>query len=741
MKICDVTKSFGNRVLIEDATWEWNRSGLVVLLGRSGSGKSTLLNILGKIDSCDSGRISYGSGAEESEEDLRRNYVTYIFQEFNLLERKTVNENLETALEIAGLPWDEERVTRLLRELELEELRERSVSVLSGGEKQRVAIARAVLKGSKVILADEPTGNLDEENAIRCFDILKRISSDSLVLVVTHDTDLAQQYGDAIFRIEDKRLVLMQDKGYSEHSLLEEYSCDTEKKDSKWTFSYSVKRFREQIGKKVNVVAVLSLVLLSLAMVLGIYSATKHLVNEVNTSFLENDYYTARYNEELDGDKVQALEKASEYLKGCENVAQLLPYKEQVVFFSLDANRENGVIATVIRGNDFFAERYKDLVGRFPEKANEVLVNESFLKAFMNGISSEEAVGKEIVGRVAGEDRVFVVAGVRTREEVSESSERLYILEELQQQLQEETYRDLWISLHGTSTEYEIKKYDGEALVAGVEPTDAHEIVVDMGTYVWVYVTANALAGKYFTEEEVQSLPEEERIACLLDTWLSYDTEILGLDGKLRIVGVTATTELPTIRVTETLAQECARGLDVVDLYVKDISDESIQPLELELEKFGVILEPNGLMATKYLGSRFTSFLFIMAIVTCILIGITVLLSSFMAKNSVNESYYEIGVLKALGTSNKEVWKILLYDNLFVSAVSAAVCAILLLLLMCTGALEFLGSGGVDAYVYEWWHLPFVVAIGVLVNLVAGIQSIKKASSVKIIDSVRKKTF
>lgn len=187
--------------------------GMVFILGKSGSGKSTLLNLIGGLDAPTSGEIIV-DGASMSKftqldfERYRNDYVGFVFQEYNLLPNLNVGDNIALALQLTDESDVPGRVSDALRQVELDDkYLKRRVNELSGGEKQRIAIARSVVKNSKIILADEPTGNLDSATGESIWKILKRLSLDRLVIVVSHDDESAEKYADRIIRIADGAIV------------------------------------------------------------------------------------------------------------------------------------------------------------------------------------------------------------------------------------------------------------------------------------------------------------------------------------------------------------------------------------------------------------------------------------------------------------------------------------------------------------------------------------------------------
>ena len=186
--------------------------GMVFLLGKSGSGKSTLLNICSGLDSPSEGEIIVKgrSSKDFSQSDFdsyRNTFVGFIFQEYNILNEFSVGDNISLALELQDKPKDREMVKKILEDIGLKDFAHRSPNTLSGGEKQRIAIARALIKNPEIIMADEPSGALDSETGKQIFEILKRMSKDKLVIVVSHDRDFAEQYGDRIIELKDGKVI------------------------------------------------------------------------------------------------------------------------------------------------------------------------------------------------------------------------------------------------------------------------------------------------------------------------------------------------------------------------------------------------------------------------------------------------------------------------------------------------------------------------------------------------------
>lgn len=216
IKVENIVKTFNrhsrnaNKVL-KGVSFELPEKGLMCIFGKSGSGKTTLLNIIGGLEKADSGKVYIDGECTSGKTDKIRNAkIGFIFQNYYLEKGYTIAEILRNQMIIAGFKDEKEiarRTEEALKLVDMERFKNKLGDALSGGQQQRVAIARAIVKGSDVILADEPTGNLDAENTMKVMDILKEISKTQLVVIVTHEVSLIKKYADSHIKIVDGELV------------------------------------------------------------------------------------------------------------------------------------------------------------------------------------------------------------------------------------------------------------------------------------------------------------------------------------------------------------------------------------------------------------------------------------------------------------------------------------------------------------------------------------------------------
>lgn len=207
-----VTQSF-TQVALDNASLAFRDSEFVAILGPSGSGKTTMLNVIGGLDHFDSGDLLIDGISTKDFHDrdwdaYRNNRIGFVFQSYNLIPHQTILENVELALTLTGVGHAErrQRAREALEKVGLGEHVNKRPSQLSGGQMQRVAIARALINDPEIVLADEPTGALDSTTSVQVMDLLKDVARDRLVIMVTHNPELAYQYATRIVNLADGKI-------------------------------------------------------------------------------------------------------------------------------------------------------------------------------------------------------------------------------------------------------------------------------------------------------------------------------------------------------------------------------------------------------------------------------------------------------------------------------------------------------------------------------------------------------
>ena len=350
----------------------------VVITGESGSGKSTLLNVISGLDSYEEGEM-YIEGKETSHylaadfEEYRKKYIGNIFQNFNLVGSYTVYQNVDLILRINGYPKDEikERVDSILERVGLSDFAKTKVSKLSGGQKQRVAIARALAKDTAIVVADEPTGNLDSESAEGIVQLLLEISQDKLVVVVTHNYDQFEQYATRRIKMHDGKII--EDEVVAPKNILQETE-ETKLVSGKMSFASKVR-----LGMRNTFNIVPKFILLLIVFMFVVLSVTSEYTSlqqsEAELAKLGYNYNFSNYSEDrivvkkVDG--TAFTEEDYQKLESTDNIKSVV--REDMMLDSCFYIEDDEFSFDTYPMNAAYFEGEPDY-GRLPEKGNEVLV-------------------------------------------------------------------------------------------------------------------------------------------------------------------------------------------------------------------------------------------------------------------------------------------------------------------------------------------------------------------------------
>ncbi|MBP3677370.1 MAG: ABC transporter ATP-binding protein, partial [Agathobacter sp.] len=218
LQIKNISKQYKTGDLVQDAlkdvSLNLRDNEFVSVLGPSGSGKTTLLNIIGGLDRYDSGDLIINNVSTKEYKDrdwdsYRNHTIGFVFQSYNLIPHQTVLANVELALTIGGISKKErkQRALQALEEVGLRDQAHKRPNQMSGGQMQRVAIARALVNNPDILLADEPTGALDTETSVQVMELLKKVAHDRLVIMVTHNPELAEEYSTRIVKLRDGKVI------------------------------------------------------------------------------------------------------------------------------------------------------------------------------------------------------------------------------------------------------------------------------------------------------------------------------------------------------------------------------------------------------------------------------------------------------------------------------------------------------------------------------------------------------
>ncbi len=381
IEISNLNKIYDNNdnpLGIFDINLNIGEKGLYIIKGESGSGKTTLLNVIGLIDSFNSGKYIFNGQSildcdKKTIENIRRNDISFIFQDFKLFENLTVYENIKLA---AFGEIDEEYLNSLLILTNLTKVKEKKVKFLSSGQQQRVAIIRSFIKKPKLIIADEPTGNLDSKNSIQIMDIIKTISTTIPVVLVTHNSTLCEQYYDYLIELKDGRIVNSKERINKDEILNKSNNLDNTftptKERSKFNF------LLQRILSKNIINDVLLILFLSISTIISsmIFETLTHNVSDI--------YYRSTRNTNEDSALLEYNGSTNGYnFYDFNNDVKLDRYYELNVH--LPKTWENSYESTALMFSDDFEEKKFDLVqGRLPKSNNECIVSDYVYSVFNN---------------------------------------------------------------------------------------------------------------------------------------------------------------------------------------------------------------------------------------------------------------------------------------------------------------------------------------------------------------------
>ena len=217
LKVKNLSKIYGEKdtktVAVDNVSFEVEKGEFVAIIGASGSGKSTLLHMIGGVDKPTSGNIEINgvdvySLSEEKQAQFRRREVALIYQFYNLIPVLNVEENMTLPIDLDKKQVDKQKLEELIQKLGLQDRRKNLPNELSGGQQQRVAIGRSLLQEPQILLADEPTGNLDSQNSKEIIELLKKSNKEynQTIILVTHDENIAKE-ADRVITIQDGKIV------------------------------------------------------------------------------------------------------------------------------------------------------------------------------------------------------------------------------------------------------------------------------------------------------------------------------------------------------------------------------------------------------------------------------------------------------------------------------------------------------------------------------------------------------
>ena len=835
------TNSFKQQAL-DEVSINFRKNEFVSILGPSGSGKTTLLNIIGGLDDYTNGDliingISTKKYTNRNWDTYRNHRIGFVFQNYNLIPHQTILSNVELALTLSGVSKNEsrKRAKEALNKVGLSDHINKKPNQLSGGQMQRVAIARALVNNPDILLADEPTGALDSKTSEQIMDLLKEVAKDRLVIMVTHNAELANQYSTRIIELKDGKVTSDSDP----YTKVDKEKEDDKKKKTSMSFltalSLSLNNLMTKKGRTILTAFAGSIGIIGIALILSLSSGVQNYINRVQeealtsyplmiesnsidiTSFLEeqrNNFINAEENQ--DDNKVYSndiiidtlsvmsnqinnnnLEAFKNYLENegshINDYTTAISYQYNLNLQLYKPDTENGIVqvnpntilesigysdetAASIMVSDVFSEllendemneqMYQIVSGRMPENYNEVviMVDEN------NQIS----------------DYALYALGLKDQAELSEFFEKLANGEEIvteQVSFEYDELLNLTFKLLLNTDYYEKvngiwvdKSNDEEYMKQKIEEAEEIKVVGIIKPNENAVVTNSSVGGVLYTndleEYVINKINEAEIVKEQKENPdVNVITDLEFSDEEFNINNLSPEQQqylasLPPEQLAEiiemyrnqanatyesTLLKLGSVNLDkpsAIYIYAKDFKAKD--EIKNIIAEYNQIQENSGnednvINYSDLVGMLMSSVTDIVDIVSYVLIGfvsISLVVSSIMigiiTYISVLERTKEIGILRAIGASKKDISRVFNAETLIVGLIAGLFGIGITLLINIPINLIIYNLAGIN----NLSALPLVggiilVAISVILTVVAGLIPAKMASHKDPVEALR----
>ncbi len=485
LKLKNVSKFYYNKGIIASGfnkvNLELKIGEFVVITGESGSGKSTLLNVISGIDSYEEGEM-YINGNETSHyterdfEDYRRKYIANIFQSFNLINSYTVYQNVELVMLLNGYKKKDvkKKILDIIEQVGLTKFKNTKVSKLSGGQKQRVAIARAMVKDTPIIVADEPTGNLDSKSAEEVIEILKKVAKNKLVIMVTHNIEQVEQYATRIIKMNDGRII--------ENTEIKKVEDEPIVKESIYNNIKIFNKYRLGIRNTFNILAKFLLLFVVFffmsSAILGEYASF-----QMSEEEMTDDGYSIAFRNLSENriiinkeDRTSFNDEDYEKIKKLDNIDYIVEddiFLDTSVILSKESRSFNSYLMDI--------ENLKDNLdlGRMPENENEVVLkiskNHYYIKETIDDVLNKtySILKSEELNSYTDEKVMdLTIVGIKYNEDDNDYNSNLYVSKNVIKTLRKDmnkNYSNIKIFLNNKYEQYKVETSEnverGKAIV------------------------------------------------------------------------------------------------------------------------------------------------------------------------------------------------------------------------------------------------------------------------------------
>lgn len=756
LKLENITKIYEGKnfkqIALNDVTLAFRNNEFVSILGPSGSGKTTLLNIIGGLDKNTYGNliidgVSTRKYKERDWNSYRSKKVGFIFQSYNLINHQTVLSNVLLSLNIAGKPKKEsiKLAKKVLKDVGLENYIKKKPKELSGGQMQRVAIARALVTNPDIILCDEPTGALDSQTSIQIMELIKEISKEKLVIMVTHNVTLANKYSDRVIALNDG--VITYDTSPYE---VENYSLKTIKNKRKTMnkFTSLSLSFNNLLTKKSRTLLTSfagSIGIIGIALVLSLSKGTQKYINKIekNTfskypiSIMESyiDYQNMFDKEKesckngsicsindltnnvVNDNKINSMSKFSNILK--QNYENINNYTLDINYnynINLNIYKDNKMIENsslyfkeFFNNNSPLLKEYTLIYGKLPEKYNEIVIvtdeNGKLPLSLMKTLFLNEDIDLSKTINISFEkiiDSKFKL--------VSETS--YYIYE-----------NDTWQYIKNNQDKInDILNKSINLKITGILKLNKDAVISESGFIGYSKKLINYLNDEVNSSNIKKSILENK--------------DINPLTNNLYDENMTYEMLLDSISIND-------KNPIKIDIYPKDY--KSKEKIESIIKKYNEENSNDKVYYTDYLKVFLNSITSLIKMITYVLtafIGVSLIVSSIMISIityiSVLERTKEIGILRSLGASKKDIKNIFKAETIIIGTISGVIGVGVTLLLNKVIDKAIYNIMGISHITYlPWNYIFYLILISIVLCLISGLVPAKIASKKDPVISLR----
>lgn len=756
LKLENITKIYEGKnfkqIALNDVTLAFRNNEFVSILGPSGSGKTTLLNIIGGLDKYTYGNliidgVSTRKYKERDWNNYRSKKVGFIFQSYNLINHQTVLSNVLLSLNIAGKPKKEsiKLAKKVLKDVGLENYIKKKPKELSGGQMQRVAIARALVTNPDIILCDEPTGALDSQTSIQIMELLKKISKEKLVIMVTHNVTLANKYSDRVIALNDGVITYDTSPYEVENCSLKKIKNKRKTMNKFTSLSLSFNNLLTKKSRTLLTSFAGSIGIIGIALVLSLSKGTQKYINKIekNTfskypiSIMESyiDYQNMFGKEKesckngsicsindlsnnvVNDNKINSISKFSNILK--QNYENINNYTLDINYnYNIDLNiyKDNKMIEhsslyfkEFFNNNSPLLKEYTLIYGKLPEKYNEIVIvtdeNGKLPLSLMKSLFINEDIDLSKTINISYEkiiDSKFKL--------VSETS--YYIYE-----------NDTWQYIKNNQDKInDIFNKSINLKITGILKLNKDAVISESGFIGYSKKLINYLNDEVNSSNIKKSILENK--------------DINPLTNNLYDENMTYEMLLDSISIND-------KNPIKIDIYPKDY--KSKEKIESIIKKYNEENSNDKVYYTDYLKVFLNSITSLIKMITYVLtafIGVSLIVSSIMISIityiSVLERTKEIGILRALGASKKDIKNIFKAETIIIGTISGFIgVGVTLLLNKVIDKVIYNLMGILHITYLPWNYIFYLILISIVLCLISGLVPAKIASKKDPVISLR----